>query len=126
MKISLFSTIVFATFGAGAVLDRRQGILGTIGAAFQTKPHSVISAEPQPRKDAKWTIARWGPLELPAMKLSISFALWIPKTLMICRIKAQLQVQAICVVMVLDMVEYNPENKLEQGPRIRMGFSSAK
>jgi hypothetical protein len=70
MKTNTLTAALFAVSVSGATLDRRQGIFGTIGAAFQTKPNSVISAEPQLRKDAKRTIARWGPFELPPLKVS--------------------------------------------------------
>jgi hypothetical protein len=69
MKISTLSAVLFAASASGASLDKRQGIWGSIGAAFQTKPNRVLQAEPQLRKDAKRTIARWGPFELPALKV---------------------------------------------------------
>lgn len=71
MKVTKLSAFLFAAFTSVAALNRRQTIpaYGPIGAP-SVKPFTIISAKPQFRSDAKRTTARWGPFEIPPMKVS--------------------------------------------------------
>jgi hypothetical protein len=70
LKMKFLATfIAFVVTVAGTAIDKRQ-LAGLFGGAL-AKPDKITETKPRTRNNAKRSLIRWGPFELPAANVSL-------------------------------------------------------